>query len=540
MRVQNGEIISEGIAIAKAYIYTPSDVTVEEGYFVEEKRQENIQAFRLALQETKNRLKEFEMQIEKDDKETALIFAAHQMILESESLRGEIESSIWDKCMNPDYAVEVCFQKYIQTFKDIKDPLIAGRENDIIDVKNRLIRAYREKEIQDFLQLEEDVIVVARELLPSDVIILNQPHLKGIITEKQGLNAHAAIMLRSLEIPSVTGIENVKNEIEHNTLIGLDALNGEVYINPCEEIQTHLLEEKQAYLRKKQSHEKFINESIQHKDGSKIWIGINVDSTDFSYSKEHYDFVGLLRTEFLYMDKTKLPSEEEQLSAYREVLDNAHGRMVTLRTLDLSGEKQLPYVEMPKENNPALGNVGIRFGFKEPEILLTQLRAALRASSYGPIQILFPMVSSLEDIYCAKEMVEKAKKQLREKRLEFNDAIPIGVMIETPAVALIADLVAEEVDFASIGTNDLAQYVCAADRMNQDVSRYYHNDSIAMQRLLKFVIRSFAEKNKPLSVCGEMAGEPNGAVALVNMGIRHLSMDARKLAMIKAELLKEI
>ena len=272
------------------------------------------------------------------------------------------------------------------------------------------------------------------------------------------------------------------------------------------------------------------------KDEVKIALGINVGSDAYDTAGAAYDFIGLFRTEFLYMENDHMPTEEEQFSVYRRILEGAKGKPVTLRTLDIGGDKTLPYFSLPKEDNPFLGERALRLCFSHMEIFETQMRAALRASVYGNLQIMFPMVGSMEDIRKAKEAVRKVMDALKQEGIAYDPKVKIGVMIEVPSLALQADLVAQEVDFASIGSNDLTQYVCAADRMNAAMEPYYQTYAPAMVRLLGFVFESFQKANKPISVCGEMAGNPKGAALLVGLGARKLSMNAAMLAAVKAEL----
>ena len=302
-------------------------------------------------------------------------------------------------------------------------------------------------------------------------------------------------------------------------------------------------EEKEEYRQKQETWKnQILEEQIfllrkgATRDGDKIDIGINVGSEQYDAVEAAYDFIGLFRTEFLYMENDHMPTEEEQFVVYRHILEKAKGKPVTLRTLDIGGDKTLPYFILPKEDNPFLGERALRLCFSHPEILQTQLRAAIRASAYGRMQIMFPMVGSLEDIRKAKTMVREIMQELDARRVEYDHDIKIGVMIEVPSLAIMADLVAKEVDFASIGSNDLTQYVCAADRMNAVMEPYYQTYSPAMLRLLEFVFSSFNKQNKPISVCGEMAGNPKGAALLVGLGARKLSMNYAMLAAVKAEL----
>lgn len=534
--ILTGNPVSPGIAMAKAYVYYPLELAVEEGYFQAEEKQENLKAFHEALSKTKEELKCLYEMLATEDEEKAKIFLAHMELLEDEELLDEIQLAIEDECMNPDYAIEKVFDEFTVLLSKVADPLIAGRAADLQDVKRRLLRVYQGKEEKNLSTLTEDVIVVAHDLLPSDTATLNRQHVKGIVTESGGSNSHSAILARSFQIPAVLGVADAMKQIPDGEFLSIDALSGILVVNPDKDEQQAFLEKRRVFLEKRKTEEQYLDKAGATKDGYSIQIGINVGSTDFDVPKTQFDFVGLFRTEFLYMENTHLPTEAEQFEAYKKVLEHAKGNPVTLRTLDIGGDKTLPYMELPEEENPFLGKRALRLCFAEPDIFMTQLRAALRASAYGPLQIMFPMVGSMEDIYRAKAYVREAMEQLQQEKTAFNKAIKIGIMIEVPSIALIADMAAEEVDFASVGSNDLTQYVSATDRMNSEVTSYYQNYSPAMIRLLGYIADAFNQKGKALSVCGEMAGNPKAAVILAGLGIKKLSMSAANIAGVKAAL----
>lgn len=531
-----GSPVSPGIALANAYVYFPLELHVEEGYFHADAVEENMTAFHHTLKKTKEELQSLYESLVTEDEEKAKIFLAHIELLEDEEILDEILMAIEEDCCNPDFAVEKVFDEFSALLSKVADPLIAGRAVDLQDVKRRFLRIYQGKEEKNLSTLTEDVIVIAHDLLPSDTATLNRQRVKGIVTEIGGQNSHSAILARSFQIPAVLGVADAMKKISDGVPLAMDAIKGLVIVHPEEEEQKALEEKREAFLAKRRLEETYLHKPGNLKDGSHVDIGINVGSTDFDVHAECFDFVGLFRTEFLYMENTHLPTEEEQYEAYKKVLQNAKGHPVTLRTLDIGGDKTLPYMELPKEENPFLGKRALRLCFSEPELFMAQLRAALRASAYGPLQIMFPMVGSMEDIYRAKAYVKEAMEQLEQERKTFDKSMKLGVMMEVPSIALIADMVAEEVDFASIGSNDLTQYVCATDRMNPEVAEYYQNYSPAMIRLLGYIAKSFGERGKALSVCGEMAGNPNVAVVLAGLGIKKLSMSAANIAGVKAAL----
>ncbi|MBQ8278741.1 MAG: phosphoenolpyruvate--protein phosphotransferase [Roseburia sp.] len=535
-KVLIGNPVSAGIAMAEAYLYEPLVITVEEGYFEAGKETEYINAFHDALFRTKSELQQLFEKLALEDVEKAKIFAAHSELLEDEEILDEIQMAIEDDCMYPDAAIEKVFTEFASILAGVADPLIAGRAADLIDVKGRLLRVYQGKEEKNLSCLNKDVIVIAHDLLPSDTATLDRAHVKGIITEIGGSNSHSAILARSYQIPAILGVGNVMKEIPDGVMLVMDALTGELILAPTAE-ELAVAERKQdAFLQKRKEEETYLDRPCMMADGTEIQIGINVGSTDFDVTKSSFDFVGLFRTEFLYMENTALPGEEEQFEAYKKVLENAKGNPVTLRTLDIGGDKTLPYMELPKEDNPFLGKRALRLCLSEPDIFLTQLRAALRASAFGPLQIMFPMVGSMEDIHHAKGYVRQAMEELDAAGIAYDKNIKIGIMIEIPSIGLIADMAAEEVDFASIGSNDLTQYLSATDRMNPDTTSYYQNYSPAMVRFLGNIFSAFDVAGKPISVCGEMAGNPSAAVLLAGLGAKKLSMSAANIAGVKAAL----
>jgi len=535
-KVLSGNPVSEGIAFAKAYVYYPLELTVTEGYFAAGEEEKQFKAFRDALSLAEKELDQLYETLSKEDESKAKIFAAHRELLDDEEILDEIQMAIEDDRMNPDFAIDKVFTEFAEILSKVADPLIAGRAADLHDVKNRLLRIYMGKSEKNLSDLSEDVIVIAHDLLPSDTATMDRAHVKGIVTEIGGSNSHSAILARSFQIPAVLGVASAMEEIPDGCLMAMDALTGELILTPTEEEIAENEKKKEAFLKKRKEEEQYLDKPAVMKDGESIQIGINVGSAEFDVPETQFDFVGLFRTEFLYMENTSLPSEEEQFEAYKKVIEHAKGHPVTLRTLDIGGDKTLPYMELPKEENPFLGKRALRLCLAEDSLFKTQLRAALRASAYGPLQLMFPMVGSMEDIYRAKERVEQAKKELLAEGMPFDENIKIGIMIEIPSIALIADLAAEEVDFASIGSNDLTQYVSAADRMNPEVISYYQNYSPAMFRLLGYIFEAFESRGKAVSVCGEMAGNPKAAVVLAGLGAKKLSMSTANIAGVKAAL----
>lgn len=531
--VLHGSPASKGLAAAKAYVYTPLVLTVREDTFPAEQEREQQTAFRVICEKAAEELEHLYDTLAKTDEDKAKIFLAHKELLEDEELLDEVQLAI-SEGMYPDAAVQKVFTEFSGLLAKVDNPLIAGRAVDLLDVRNRLVRIYQGKEEKNLSSFEENVILVARALLPSDTATLDRCHVKGIVTELGGENSHSAILARSFGIPAVLHVARAMEVILDGSQVLLDGNAGSLVICPEAAEQEAFVTACEEERQRKERTEAYRRKPTVTKDGCVVDIGLNIGAPEIDESPEAYDFVGLFRSEFLYMGNTGFPTEEEQFQAYKKALLQAGGKPVTLRTLDIGGDKTLPYYELPKEENPFLGKRALRLCLSEPELFLTQLRAALRASAFGPLQLMFPMVGSMEDIDRTKEFVETAKRQLREQKHAFDENIKLGIMIEIPSIALLADLAAKEVDFASVGSNDLTQYLCAADRMNEEISNCYQSLSPAMLRTLRFVFEAFAKEGKPVSVCGEMAGKPEAALLLVGLGARKLSMSAGALAEVKA------
>lgn len=534
--VLTGNPVSDGAVVARAYIYEPWEPDVLPTCFEPEKKQEKLDAFRRAAKQAKAELTRLAENLGPDFGDQAKIFLAHRELLDDEELMLETELAITEAFLEPDAAVEKVFTSFTEMLSQVDDPLIAARAADLQDVKKRLQRIYQGREEQNLSKLENDVILVARDLMPSDTAGLDRRHVKGIITEAGGTNSHSAILARSFQIPAISGVVNAVRIIPQNTLLALDAVKGQAILRPRQEEIDACVRSQNILLSRRRAQAQYLGRPGATRDGISIDLGINIGSCKFEASENYYDFIGLFRTEFLYMEGLCLPTEEEQLTAYTKVLEQANGKAVTLRTLDIGGDKNLPYMDLPREDNPFLGNRALRLCLSRPDIFQTQLRAALRASHRGKLQLMFPMVGGMEDIYRAKACVRAAMEQLDAKGIPYNPHIRIGIMIEIPSIALMADLAAAEVDFASVGSNDLTQYVSAADRMNPAVGPYYQNYSPAMLRLLETVFSAFTAQDKPISVCGEMAGDPKAAVLLTGLGARKLSMNPASLAGVKAAL----
>lgn len=535
MEILKGVPASEGIAIGRIYCYEPQTYTGAEAYF-EGDPAAQIAAFCRAKEHALAELSALAGELSAQYPEQAKIFLAHQEMLQDEELTEDVLMRITSQHAAPEYAVELAISAFAAILSGVNDPLIAARVADLMDIKKRLLRNLRGNAEQTLSHFTEPVIVVTHDLLPSDTAKMDLHHVLGIVTEIGSETSHCAILARSFCIPALLGVPNAlsKGKCVENGI--LDGIGGELVLNPDSQKIEHAQKRLQAFLSARARQDKFLNVEARTQDGVRIEVGINIGSPEEQDDFSQCDFVGLFRTEFLYMEQDHMPTEEEQYRAYSEVLRRAAGKPVTLRTLDIGGDKTLPYWDLPKEENPFLGKRALRLCLENADLFQTQLRAALRASAEGPLWIMFPMVGSLDDIRRAKESLEQAKASLRLEGIPFDEQIKTGIMIEIPSIALVADLAVQEVDFASIGTNDLCQYTMAVDRMSPGLRTYYQSLSPAMLRLLHGVISAFRAAGKPISVCGEMGGDPLAAAALVGMGIQKLSMGSASIAKVKAAL----
>jgi phosphotransferase system enzyme I (PtsI) len=535
-KILKGESVSSGIAVAKAYTYEPLELNTCKIAFAKGMEREYLRQFKDTVVKAKEELRGIYEKIAQDSPENAELFLTHQFILEDEDVLKNIQRAIEKDHMYPDTAIEVVFGEYVKNLAAMPDAMFAERAKDLQDIEKRLIRIWQGKKDHNLSELTEEVIVVAHDLLPSDIASMNCEYVKGIITEIGGETSHCAILARCYGIPAILGVKEAVKKIPDETMVGLDALNGQVILRPSQE-DLAILEKKRLHLLEMYEGEKqYLDKPGETKDGVEISIGINLGTEAFEVEESWFDYVGLLRTEFLCMDRNSWPTEEEQFEIYKKILEGAKGKVVTLRTFDIGGDKIPSYMEMAKGENPFLGIRGIRFSFRRPEIFMTQIRGALRASAHGKLRIMFPLVENMEDIYKAKAFVRKAMEELDAEGILYDKDIKFGVVIETPSMAMIADLVAEEVDFASIGANDLVQYCCVADRTNLEVSEYYQSYSPAMVRFYAHIIEAFQKKGKTIGVCGELAGNPKGALFMVGLGARWLSMDVSNIASVKAAL----
>jgi len=460
------------------------------------------------------------------------------MILEDPDLIDAVIEAIQNESVNAEYAVQAASSSFIEVLKQMDDEYLRERAIDVSDVSGKIINHLSGVTHTDLSQLTEPCIIVANDLAPSDTAKLDLGVVKGFITEIGSRTSHSAIMARSLGIPAIVGVGSLSDGIKTGTLALLDAVNGSVIIDPSEEQQQEFAGKKEQYDRQQAELAKWVSRPSLSADGHRVELAANIGKLeDVQKALDNgAEAIGLFRTEFLYMGRSSLPSEEEQFISYKYVLEKMNGKPVVIRTLDIGGDKELPYMELPKEANPFLGQRALRLCLERPDIFRTQLRALLRASSYGNLKIMFPMIAVLSELRDAKALLEEEKAKLQAEGIAVSNTIEIGMMVEIPAAAVSADVFAKEVDFFSIGTNDLIQYTMAADRMNETVSYLYQPCNPSVLRLVRMVIEAARKEGKWVGMCGEMAGDESAIPLLLGLGLHEFSMSASSILPARAQI----
>lgn len=534
--IYKGNPVSAGIAVGSAFVYDPKTLTVPEGTPVLSPECELAQ-YENAARKAQERLREIQAAFAGKDDDKAAIFSAHLDMIDDEEISEEIRSVIHSG-IGAAAAVESVYRQYADLMASLNDDFMVQRAHDLLDVQQRLLHILLGVQEQNLSRLDGPVIIVCDDLLPSDTATMDRANVLGIVAQKGGYTSHSAIIARGWGIPAVLGISDIMSCISSGDTVVLDAIAGNLHSCPTPEELQNAVARQTEFLAQKKISEEFLYFPGKTRDGVPVEIGLNMGkpAPEVLEASAATDYVGLFRTEFLYMESDHMPTEVEQFSAYKKVLLEYGDRPVTLRTLDIGGDKSLPYFELPREDNPFLGIRALRLCFENEDIMRTQLRAALRASVYGTLWIMFPMVSGLEDFAKARIIVLEERERLLQSGIAVNDNIRLGVMIETPAAVMMADQIAKHVDFASIGSNDLCQYLTAADRMNSSVSKYCRSSHPALYRAIALTIRAFQKENKPLSICGELGGDKNAACVLVGMGLRKLSMSMHAVPMVKQAL----
>ena len=523
-----GIAASDGIAIAKVYTLTEPDLSFTK-ISVEDTDNEISRLEEALVVSTKEIELIKETALKNLGEEEAQVFEAHLMVLSDPELVGQVKDAITSQKVNAEHALKEVSDMFISIFAGMEDnPYMQERAADIRDVSKRILANLLGVKIPSPATIKDEVVVVAGDLTPSDTAQLNRQYVKAFVTDIGGRTSHSAIMARSLEIPAIVGTKEITSLAKDGDLIIIDGLSGDVFLNPSEEVVAEYRAKAEAFAAQQAEWEKLKDADTFTKDGHQVELAANIGTPKDLEGVIHNgaEGVGLYRTEFLYMDSHDMPTEEDQFEAYKAVLEGMNGKPVVVRTMDIGGDKELPYLPLPHEMNPFLGYRAIRISLNEPEMFRTQLRALLRASVYGKLRIMFPMIATLNDFRGAKALLLEEKAKLVAEGVAVSDDIQVGIMIEIPAAAVLAHQFAKEVDFFSIGTNDLIQYTMAADRMNERVSYLYQPYNPSILTLIKHVIDSAHKEGKWAGMCGEMAGDQTAVPLLVGLGLDEFSMSA--------------
>ncbi|HDC6227987.1 TPA: phosphoenolpyruvate--protein phosphotransferase [Staphylococcus aureus] len=523
-----GIAASDGVAIAKAYLLVEPDLTFDKNEKVTDVEGE-VAKFNSAIEASKVELTKIrnnaEVQLGADK---AAIFDAHLLVLDDPELIQPIQDKIKNENANAATALTDVTTQFVTIFESMDNEYMKERAADIRDVSKRVLSHILGVELPNPSMIDESVVIVGNDLTPSDTAQLNKEFVQGFATNIGGRTSHSAIMSRSLEIPAIVGTKSITQEVKQGDMIIVDGLNGDVIVNPTEDELIAYQDKRERYFADKKELQKLRDADTVTVDGVHAELAANIGTPNDlpGVIENGAQGIGLYRTEFLYMGRDQMPTEEEQFEAYKEVLEAMDGKRVVVRTLDIGGDKELSYLNLPEEMNPFLGYRAIRLCLAQQDIFRPQLRALLRASVYGKLNIMFPMVATINEFREAKAILLEEKENLKNEGHDISDDVELGIMVEIPATAALADVFAKEVDFFSIGTNDLIQYTLAADRMSERVSYLYQPYNPSILRLVKQVIEASHKEGKWTGMCGEMAGDETAIPLLLGLGLDEFSMSA--------------
>jgi len=531
-----GITASPGICIGKAYLVGKEGVDVVDKYFISEENLKNeIKRFKAAVKNAKDNLSKIIEATPEELREHAHILETHKVLFKDKMLYGKTIETIEKERVNAEWALKKVVSNVKAMFRNMTDPYLQGRVDDIIHVSDSIMQYLVGAKVVDIAAIDKRVILVATDLSPAETSQIQLEKIKGFVTDHGGKTSHTGIIARSLEIPAVLGLDNATRIIKNDDIIIVDGTAGIVIVNPTEQTLIQFEERKAGYEEYKAviNRESYI--PAETLDGIRVQVLGNIELPEEVVSVIAYggDGIGLYRTEFQYLSRSDFPYEHELFDNYKDVVEVMAPKPVTIRTLDISGDKAVPYASNSAEKNPALGLRGIRYCLKRQDVFKTQLRAILRASVFGNVRIMFPMISCYDEVLHAKRILREAADSLDKEGLDFNENIEIGIMIEIPSALIIADIMAREVDFFSIGTNDLVQYTLAVDRVNKKVAHLFQPLNPAIIRMIKHVADVARDKGVNLSICGEMASDPVNIPILLGLGIEKLSINPQSIPVIK-------
>ncbi|MEM6161780.1 phosphoenolpyruvate-protein phosphotransferase PtsI [Erwinia sp. P6884] len=532
----SGILASPGIAFGKALLLKEDEIVINRKKISADQVEQEVQRFLDGRSKAATQLEAIKIKAgETFGEEKEAIFEGHIMLLEDEELEQEIIALIKEDLASADAAAYSVIEGQAKALEELDDEYLKERAADVRDIGKRLLQNILGLHIVDLSAIADEVLLVAKDLTPSETAQLNLDKVLGFITDLGGRTSHTSIMARSLELPAIVGTGNVTSLVKNGDYLILDGVNNKIYVNPTPEEIEALKAIHHQYVTEKNDLAKLKDLPAITLDGHQVEVCANIGTVRDVAGGERNgaEGVGLYRTEFLFMDRDSLPSEEEQFQAYKAVAEAVGAQAVIVRTMDIGGDKDLPYMNLPKEENPFLGWRAIRIAMDRPEILHAQLRAILRASAFGKLRIMFPMIISVEEVRTLKAELETLKAQLREEGKAFDESIEVGIMVETPASAAIAHHLAKEVDFFSIGTNDLTQYTLAVDRGNDLISHLYNPMTPSVLTLIKQVIDASHAEGKWTGMCGELAGDERATLLLLGMGLDEFSMSAISIPRIK-------
>ncbi|CAL4041959.1 Phosphoenolpyruvate-protein phosphotransferase [Buchnera aphidicola (Tetraneura ulmi)] len=531
----SGILASPGIAFGKVFLLKKQKIIINQTNISSNLIDSEIKKFLKIKTKTIKQLEKIKNDTEKKIKKNKEIFDGHILLLEDEEFEKDIIEIIKKKYKSADYAIQLIIEKQANSLEKLNDEYLKNRAIDIRDIGTRLLNNLFNINVSNLEKIKKKVILVAEDLTPSETAQINSKKILGLITDLGGKTSHTSIIARSLELPAIVGTGNITSRVKNNDFVILEGLNNQIFINPSKEKIIEIEKIKKKYLIEKKKLQNLKILPAITLDGHRIEISANIgDIRDVTGAKNYgSESIGLYRTEFLFMERKNLPSEEEQFIEYKKIAEIMDKQTVIIRTMDIGGDKELPYMNFPKEENPFLGWRAIRISLQRKDILHSQIRAILRASAFGKLRILFPMIISVEEIRILKNELEFLKKELKNKKIPFDKKIEIGIMIETPASAIIANFLAKEVDFFSIGTNDLTQYTLAVDRGNKLISKLYNPMSPPILKLIKQVIDASHTEKKWTGMCGELAGDTKATIILLGMGLDEFSMSPISIPYVK-------